>query len=248
MCAEVLAIGAHPDDVELGVGGLLHKLTQLGRSVAILDLTRGEMSSRGDTATRQQEAEVAASILGVTLRENAALPDGALDNTRAQREILIPYIRRHRPKVLLAPMSPDRHPDHAAAHALVRDANFLAGLTRIETGAAPHRAASIYYYYAYYEPQGPPSFIVDISGHYAEKKEAVSAYASQFYNPEFAGPETHVSSQKFWDCIDGRAAYWGTRGGVAYGEPLYALESMTLELPPALLETRDDCVSGPSCS
>ena len=239
MDVDVLAIGAHPDDVELGVGGLLHKLTQRGRSVAILDLTRGEMASRGDTATRQKEAESAAAHLGVSIRENAGLPDGALDNSPAQREALVPYLRRHRPKVLLAPMSPDRHPDHAAAHDLVRDANFLAGLTRIETEEGAHRAAALYYYYAYYEPQGGPAFIVDISRHYAAKKEAISAYASQFYNPEFDGPETHVSSKQFWAGIDKRAAYWGHRGGVSYGEALYSLEPMTLDLPPALLEDND---------
>jgi bacillithiol biosynthesis deacetylase BshB1 len=235
MRVDVLAIGAHPDDVELGVGGLLHKLIQHGRTVAILDLTQGEMSSRGTVETRQVEAREAATRLGISSRENADLPDGAIENTPKQRNVLVPFIRQLQPKVLLAPMAPDRHPDHAAAHALVRDANFTAGLARIETDDAPHRAEAICYYYAYYEPQDPPAFIVDVTAHYEAKKNAIGAYASQFYNPAFDAPKTHISSKGFWDGIDKRAAHWGNRVGVEYGEPLYVTEPLLLELPPALL-------------
>ncbi len=234
MKLDVLAIGAHPDDADLGVGGLVLKLTGRGLTVGILDLTRGELGTRGTPEERAAEAREAARRLGVTVRENAGLPDGAVQNNREQQRAVIEAIRKHRPKILLAPMGPDRHPDHTAAHALVRDANFFAGLERLESGRAPYRAPKIYHYFSYHEPETAPSFVVDISAHFDAKREALRAYASQFHNPGYEGGATLISSQAFWDGIEKRAAYWGHRIGAAYGEPLYTEGPAPLDIPPEL--------------
>ncbi|NIA14578.1 MAG: bacillithiol biosynthesis deacetylase BshB1 [Nitrospiraceae bacterium] len=217
---EVLAVGAHPDDVELGIGGLIHKLTQSGHSVGMLDLTRGEMSTRGTVEEREAEGREAARILGVACRENAGLPDGDLANTPEQRLAVIPFIRAFRPRILIATMSGDRHPDHHAAHFLTRNAAYFSGLKRIDTGQETYRPPITYYYHPYYEDTSPQSMIVDISDHLEVKLEALRAHASQFHNPGYGGPKTLISSKRFWDTIETRAAYWGNRVGVAYGEVL----------------------------
>jgi len=231
---DLLAIGAHPDDVELGVGGLVRKSTSRGLGVAILDLTRGELATRGSVEERQAEAEEAARRLGVAKRVNAGLLDGCIANTDQQRQAVIHRIRSFRPRVIVAPMTPDRHPDHDAAHGLVRDANFLAGLARIKTDTPPHRAAHIYYYHPYDENPGPAGLVIDISEHFEAKLDALRAYGSQFHNPGYEGRETFVASAAFWDLIQLRAAYWGRRIGVGYGEPLYTSEPIGLDLPPGL--------------
>ena len=139
---DILVVGAHPDDAEVGVGGLIHKMVTQGYSVGILDLTEGELASRGSPAERAEEARVSAEILGVKRRECAKLKDGKIANTSEQQKKLIPLLRSFRPKVLIAPMSDDRHPDHGAAHELVRDANYFAGLAHLDPDAQrePHRA------------------------------------------------------------------------------------------------------------
>jgi bacillithiol biosynthesis deacetylase BshB1 len=231
---DLLAIGAHPDDVDLGIGGILLKAVAQGRQVAILDLTRGELGTRGTPELRLAEATAAAAILGVHHRHNAGLPDGALANVPAQQQAVAAFIRALQPRVLLAPMAPDRHPDHIAAHALVRDANFLAGLSNWPGPGPPHRAAHVYFYHSYHEIQVAPAFTVDISAHWEEKLKALRAYASQFHNPSFEGKETLVSSPEFWEGIHLRAAYWGQRSGVRYAEPLYTDATLALPLPPGL--------------
>jgi len=230
---DVLAIGAHPDDVELGIGGLLHKLVKMGRTVAILDLTRGEMGTRGTSEVRAREAAAAAKILGITHRDNAGLPDGGIANNAEQQQKVIPFIRTYRPSILLAPMSPDRHPDHQAAHALARDANFLAGLERLDTGQERYRTPQLYFYHPYVE-HVMPAWIVDISDHFPVKMDALRAYASQFHNPSRPGTETFISSKAFWDSIQTRAAYWGSRIGAAHGEALYADGPIRLDSLPGL--------------
>ncbi len=233
MAVDILAIGAHPDDVEVGIGGLVRKLTLAGRRVGILDLTQGEMGSRGSVVERRQEASDAARILGVSERENARLPDGALANTSELQRALIPFLRRFHPRVLLAPYDNDRHPDHTAAHGLVRDANYFAGLTRIESDAPPHRAPLVYYYRVYGETTAP-QFVVDISNEFDAKIDALRAYRSQFFNPEYEGAPTFVSSEQFWDSIRVKAAYWGKSIGVTYGEPLYVQTPLGVQIPPGM--------------
>jgi len=233
LAVDVMAVGAHPDDVELGAGGLLHKLARLGHRTAILDLTRGEMGSRGSVEERMAEAQAAAAILGVVRRANAGLPDSALSNTHEFRLRVIPFIRAFRPQIVLAPMDNDRHPDHSAAHHLVRDAAYFAGLTRIDTEQEPHRPPIIYFYHPYRE-EGMPSLIVDVSDDFEAKLEALRAHASQFFNPAYVGPETHISGKAFWESIQTRAAYWGSRIGASYGEAFYAEGSIGVGLLPGL--------------
>jgi len=231
---DVLAVGAHPDDADLGVGGMLLKLNGAGHRSVILDLTRGELSSRGPVEGRAKEAAEASRRLGVRARYHAGLPDGGLANNPEQRKAVVSFIRKYRPKLLLAPHMPDRHPDHVAAHQLVRDANFMAGLNKIDTGQDPYRAPTILYYHAYFEPAMTPTFVVDISDVIEKKLEALKAFESQFYNPNHDGPETYVSSKAFWDGITTRAAYWGARVGVSHGEPLFADGPVGCSLPPGL--------------
>lgn len=218
----VLAIGAHPDDVELGCGGLLARLVDLGKRVAILDLTRGELSSRGTVEERQIEAENAAAILGLCARENAGLPDGGLCNIPDQRRAIIPFIRKYRPRVVLTLMVPDRHPDHAATHELAKEACFLSGLRRIETGQPPHRPEKIFYFHPYLDMDMNPFTIVNISGYFQKKLDSIAAHRSQFYNPDYEGAGTYISSPEFWESIEIRARFWGNRVGVSHGEAIYA--------------------------
>lgn len=234
MPADVLAIGAHPDDVELGCGGLLAKLSRQGHRVVMLDLTRGELGSRGDAEARAGEAAAAARILGVAGRDNAGLPDGGLANTTEQQRVIIPFIRKYRPQAILTLMAPDRHPDHAAAHALGRDANYYAGLQRIDTQQTPWRAPRIFYFHPYTEFAGVPPCVIDISDVFDVKIEALKAYASQFHNPDYPGPPTFIASKEFWDGIETRARFWGARIGTTYGEPLYADGPVPLETLPGM--------------
>lgn len=231
---DVLSIGAHPDDIELACGGLLIKLVREGRRVVVLDLTRGEMGSRGDAEQRTREAEAAAAVMGVMAREEADLPDSRLANTTEQQRAIIPYIRTYRPKIICALMAPDRHPDHAAAHALSRDANYYSGLKNIDTGQPAYRAPRIYYFYPYTELAGAPPCVVDISDTFETKMEALRAYQSQFHNPQYPGPSTYISSREFWDGIETRARYWGGRIGTQYGEPLYTETPLMLDALPGL--------------
>ena len=230
---DVLAVGAHPDDVEVGIGGLVRKLAHRGVRVGILDLTEGELATRGSVEERRNEAREAARLLGVSRRANAGLPDGGLTNTKEMQAVVISHLRAFHPRVLIASLDNDRHPDHEAAHALVRDANYFAGLRRIDTGQQPHRAGVVYYYRVYGETT-PPTFVVDITDTFDEKLAALRAYASQLHNPTYPGEATYVSSRGLWEAIQSRAAYWGSRIGVAYGEPLYAQTPVGLDLPPGL--------------
>ncbi len=236
MNVDVLAIGAHPDDVDLGVGGLLCKLSDAGKRTAILDLSEGELGSRGTVAERNEEAGEAARLLGVSTRRNAQLPDGGLSNNTEQRLAIIRVIRELRPTVVFGPMRPDRHPDHEAAHDLIKDAHFFSGVHGLDTGQAPHRAQALYGYSAYQDGDCTPTHVVDISGVFERKIEALRAFRSQFHNPDYDGPETHVASPQFWEAITTRAAYWGNKIGVRYGEALYGTLPIAMDLPPELEE------------
>jgi len=251
LSVDVLAVGAHPDDVEVGIGGLVRKLADQGRSIAILDLTRGEMGSRGSVKERREEAREAARVLGAACRENARLPDGALSNTAEQQRAIIPFIRRFQPDVILAPMRGDLHPDHEAAHYLLRDANHFAGLAKLdpESEWGPWRAPRVYFYSVYREP-AMPALIVDVTKQFGAKMDALRAYRSQFHNPDYDGPQTYIASEQFWEGMRARAAYWGTRlvsihganqhtadrvdEGVLCGECLFSDVPVTVEALPGL--------------
>lgn len=234
MSVDILAIGAHPDDVDLGVGGTLLALADQGYSIAILDLTQGESASRGSVAERMKEADKAADILAVEDRYNAELPDGGLANTTEQQRKLIPFIRALRPMVILTHRAADRHPDHRAAHDLVRDANFFAGVASIATEEGPYRAPTLYYYNPYFDDATQPDMVMDVSEYFDQKIEALQAYHSQFFNPDYGGPDTLISSEGFWDSIRTRAAYWGNRIDSEYGEPLYVDAPIGIDTLPCL--------------
>ncbi len=231
---DVLAIGAHPDDADLGVGGTLLRLAEQGLKVGILDLTRGEAGTRGTVEERAAEAEEAAKGLGVATRRNAGLPDGGVANSDEQRKRLIPLLRELRPRIILSHLDGDRHPDHNAAHGLVRDANFFAGVASVEGAGEPYRASAMYYYRPYMDGEPEPTWVMDISEFMERKLEALQAFRSQLYNPGYEGEDTVVSSRAFWDSIETRAAYWGGRSQVRYGEPLYADGPIALTSLPGL--------------
>ncbi len=207
---DILAFGAHPDDVELGCGGTLAKEIQSGSSVVIVDLTRGELGSRGSAPLRMKEAEAAAQVLGVAQRFNLALADGFFQNDRDSQMKVIQYLRKFQPKWVLCNAKDDRHIDHLKGSNLVSDACFLSGLVKIETvdpdsGEAqlPWRPQAVYHFIQW--KNSVPDFVVDISGFLDKKMEAIQCYPSQFYDPDNTGPETPISSKNFFDSVRYRA-------------------------------------------
>ncbi len=234
---DVLAIGAHPDDVELGCAGTLAKLARLGYKTGALDLTQGEMASRGSVADRKKEAAESARILNLSFRDNLKFPDAFIENTPEAREKIIRVIRRLRPEVIFAPYPDDRHPDHIRAGNLITEAAFYAGLGKIVPELPAHRPRRIVYYMITYE--FVPSFVVDISRDFAVKKKALSAYRSQFFNPDWPGENTFISSQWFLESVEFRARHYGWLSGVEYGEPFYVREMIALDdIMPILTQNR----------
>ncbi len=221
MKLDILAVGAHPDDVELGCGGCLAKEISRGKKVGILDLTRGESSTRGIAETRLQEAQKAAEVLGVSVRENLGLPDAFLENSPAFQLQLIPVIRKYRPEVVLLNALADRHPDHGKAGKLTSDACFLSGLWRIRTDCEGRsqkawRPGRVYHYIQ--DKDIPPDFLVDISGFMEVKLESIRAHASQFYNPDSKEPESPITRKDFFELLTFRARNWGRFAAVEYAE------------------------------
>lgn len=224
----LLAIAAHRDDVELTCGGTLLASAALGRTTGIVDLTRGEMGSRGSADLRGDEAERAAEILGVSVRENLGLPDAGLENTPATREMLARVIRRLRPQVVLAPSPWGRHPDHRIAAELVRDACFVAGLAKVAPDVPPHRPRKVIHCMAYREDAVKPTFVVDISEYFERKLEAIRCYSSQFDGLTQAG-EIYPNGEPLYDLIRHQAAHYGSLIRSRYGEPFHTTETMRVE-------------------
>jgi bacillithiol biosynthesis deacetylase BshB1 len=223
MKIDILAFGAHPDDVELSCGGTILKEIHNGKTVGIIDLTKGELGTRGNAQTREIEASNAASILGVSFRKNLSFSDGFIANDKAHQLEVIKLIRHHQPEIVLCNAIDDRHIDHGVASKLVSDACFLSGLIKIETKSldseavqAPWRPKSIYHYIQWKPLE--PDFVVDISDHIDKKMESVMAYSTQFYNPNSQDPETPISSKNFVDSVRYRAADLGRLTGVGYAE------------------------------
>jgi len=229
MKLDILAIGAHPDDVELSCGGTLAKCVQLGYKAGIVDLTQGESGTRGNKNIRAREAAAAAKILGVHVRENLRLPDGRFEVNESNRMKLITIIRKYRPTFLLIPHSSERHPDHVHAHHLAKEAWFYSGLAKLATRSGrilqePWRPKNYFHFMQKYE--FAPSFIVDVTGVYERRMSAIRAHKSQFFNPESIEPETLLSQKSFLDFIETRAKYYGSEIGVRYGEPFYSVEAV----------------------
>jgi N-acetylglucosamine malate deacetylase 1 len=222
MKTDVLAIGAHPDDLELACGGTIAKLVQQGYKVALADATRGEMGTRGTKEIRFEEAEEAAHILGAVTRRNLQIPDGNVEVNKANVRKMITLIRELRPTILIIPHGVERHPDHAHTHQLCKEAWFYAGLRKLATSSGgkqqqPHRPHHYFEFMQWHEFN--PAFVVDISETYDIKMKSIRAHASQFFNPESKEPETRLSSPSFLDTIETRCKYYGQKIGVAYAEP-----------------------------
>ena len=219
MTVDILAFGAHPDDVELAAAGTLARAAREGRSTGIITLTRGEMGTRGTVAARAAEFDAACAVLGVSHHEMLSLPDGRLAPDEASRDAVIREIREHRPRIVLLPFDQDRHPDHPATSRIVEEAAFLAGLRKRETGQEPYRPAALVYYMAAWEFE--PSFIVDVSAVIEEKRRALEAYGTQLHTSGKPAdePPTVVSSEHYRDTLFARMAHYGHLIGRAFGEP-----------------------------
>lgn len=223
---KILAIGVHPDDIELGCSGTLIQHALNGDEVHLLDLTEGELGSRGSVATRYEEAEAARLIIGAKTRYNLQLRDGFFQNSESEKLALIQYLRHIRPDIIIGNAIHDRHPDHGRAHQLIYDACFLSGLVKIETngldGGAAQKAWRPRQVLSYIQDRYiQPDIVVDITDVFEKKLNCIKAYATQFSetNPQ-DGPSTYISRPEFLEQIIGRAKEWGHKIGVKYGEGL----------------------------
>lgn len=228
MQVDLLAIMAHPDDAELLCGGTLARAADQGHRTGIVDLTRGELGSRGTAELRAKEAAAAAEILGVAERVNAGLPDGHLANTDATRRIVVEQIRRLRPRVVLLQYLTGRHPDHRVGSELVRDACFLAGLKNYPGDGEPFRPSKLCFALSFREDAVKPSFVVDISKQFDRKLAAIAAFASQFEGVTQAG-EMYPTGQPLHDLIATQNGHYGSLIRARYGEPFWTAETMEVE-------------------
>lgn len=221
MKLDVLAFGSHPDDVELSCAGTLLKEHLNGKKTGIIDLTRGELGTRGDIETRKKEAVKAAAVLGVSIRDNLGLADGFFANNKDSQIAVIRAIRKYRPSIVLCNSLTDRHPDHGRGGRLVADAVFLSGLAKVETESdgkpqEPWRPAYVFHYVQ--DRLLQPDFVVDISEVFEKKMESIRAFQSQFYQEGFTGPETYISTPGFMENVINRHMLFGKMIGVKYGE------------------------------
>jgi bacillithiol biosynthesis deacetylase BshB1 len=224
MKLDILAIGVHPDDVELGCSGTIINEISNGKKVGVLDLTQGELGSRGNIESRYEEAAKASIIMGVHIRENLKMRDGFFKNDEEHQRKLIAAIRKYQPEIIITNSLSDRHPDHGRAARLTTDSCFLSGLKRVETkneqgdDQEPWRPKYVFHYIQdrYHEPD----FIIDITEVFEQRMEAVKAYTTQFYNPdnEDDGPQTYISTEAFLESIIARARVIGKKIGVQYAE------------------------------
>jgi bacillithiol biosynthesis deacetylase BshB1 len=232
MKLDILAFGAHPDDVELGCGATIAKEVSLGKKVGIVDLTRGELGSRGSADLRDQEAAIAAKILGISVRENLCFADGFFVNDKTHQLEIIKMIRKYQPEIVLCNAVNDRHIDHPKASNLVSDACFLSGLIKIETLLEGQqqdkwRPKQVYHYLQW--KNSSPDFVVNVSDFMEVKINAVLAYSSQFYNPKSKEPETPISSENFIKSVEYRAKDLGRLIDVEFAEGFTAERYVAVE-------------------
>ncbi len=223
MKLDILVFGAHPDDAELGAGATIAKEVANGKKVGIIDLTRGELGTRGTAEIRDREAAAAAKILGVAIRENLEFADGFFVNDRKHQMAIIQVLRKYRPEIVLCNAIEDRHIDHAKGSSLVSDACFLSGLVKIDTKLEGSdewqeawRPKQVYHYIQWKNIK--PDFVVDVSGFIEKKTEAILAYSSQFFDPKSNEPETPISSKNFIDSVNYRSRDLGRLVGAEYAE------------------------------
>lgn len=233
MNLDILIFAAHPDDAELSMGGTIAKLTKSDLKVGIVDLTRGELGTRGTAETRQREAFNAAIVLKVALRENLEMPDGDIKNSKENLMKVIIALRKFKPKIVFAPYFNDRHPDHIDASHLIKRAMFSTGLSKIKTfdKEVPqnhYRPEKLFYYMQTYTFD--PTFIVDISESMELKMKSVQCYSTQFHDPKSKEPETFISSPEFLNYVKSRAEFYGFSIGKRFGEPFFCEEKIELDL------------------
>lgn len=228
---DILAIGVHPDDVEISAAATIKKHIDLGMKVGLLDLTKGEMGTRGSADIRMQEAAAAAQMLQVELRETLSMKDSFVCATEENKIEIAKVIRKYRPDIILANAPQDRHPDHSAASQLVVAANFIAGLSKLELQDGkplePWRAKNIFHYIQ--DDYLKPDFVVDISDYFDFKMEVLACYASQFYNPNSQEPETPISSLDFYKYMEARARDMGRKIMKTYGEGFIAQRILNVD-------------------
>ena len=217
---DILFFGAHADDIEIACGGTVAWAVEQGHRVGMVDLTRGEMGTRGTPETRRKESAAAARALQAEFRETLDFGDGNLRTGREEELEVIRILRSYRPRLVVAPYIDDRHPDHHRAGQLVTEASFYAGLQKIETGQAPHRPQAVIYHMLAYTIE--PTFIVDVTATWNRKMKSLAAYKSQFYNPKSKERATIISQKSFLDRIEGRARHFGAIIGAAYGEAFFS--------------------------
>jgi bacillithiol biosynthesis deacetylase BshB1 len=232
---DALAVFSHPDDAELTVAGTLLKLKSQGYSTAVLDMTRGEMGTRGTPEIRASEAAEAARLLKLDIRLNLEQPDGHVWPTEEARTAMVRVLRRLKPKVIFTSHWDDPHPDHANTSRIVREGARLASMRRYDEEAGQAAIPVPALAHAVYSRLVPPSFIVDVSEFMEEKMRAIRAHASQFYRPEAQEPETRISSQSFLQQIEWRMRYYGSLIGSSAGEAFYVREALNVADPVALL-------------
>lgn len=224
MKLDILAFGAHPDDVEISASGTILKHIDLGYKCGIVDLTQGELGTRGSAELRLQEAEKSKGILGLEIRENLGFADGFFQNDKKRQLEIVKIIRKYQPEIVLANSVYDRHPDHGKGAKLVADACFLSGLIKIETGQDAWRPKAVYHYIQ--DEYIQPDLTIDITPYFDKKIESILAFSSQFYNPESEEPETPISSKAFLEFLKGRAAVVGRPIGVELAEGFTAARNV----------------------
>ena len=221
MKIDILAIGVHPDDIELSCSGTIAKHISFGKKVGLLDLTLGELGTRGNAEIRTKEATEAAKILGVSFRTQLKFKDGFFENNEVHQKKIIEVIRKHQPEIILCNAISDQHPDHGRAAKLVSEACFYSGLIKVETRADGEnqnawRPKVVYHYIQ--DQFIHPDFVIDITDFMEIKHKSIMAYSSQFYNPNSGEPETPISSKAFIETVNSKMALWGRAIGVPYAE------------------------------
>lgn len=232
MKLDILAFGAHPDDVELSCAGTLAKQVALGSKCGVVDLTQGELGTRGTAEIRLEEAQAAAKVMGLSARENLGFRDGFFSNDEQHKLEVVKMIRKYRPEIVIANAPSDRHPDHGRASFLLKEASWLAGLRQVKTSLEGEeqeawRPQMLLYYIQFQNLQ--PDFIVDIGDYIHTKIESIKAYASQFYDPNSSEPKTVISSKNFLESVTYRAQDLGRLIGAEYGEGFIKAQDLGLD-------------------
>jgi bacillithiol biosynthesis deacetylase BshB1 len=238
---DILAFGAHPDDVELGCAGTLLGAVAEGKKVGVIDLTKGELGTRGTVEQRLKEAQMASQILGISVRENLGMADGFFENNKEHQLLIIQTIRRFQPSIIFCNAPEDRHPDHGRAAQLVEDAAFLAGLSKVETtyngiAQSAWRPTQVFHYIQ--SRSLTPNFVVDISAQMDKKMESILAHSSQFYDPNSKEPETFISGTAFLEFVRGRAKELGQQIGVQYAEGFITKKMLGIASLDAIIQNK----------